>query len=196
MTNDAAKQETVFDAGTIQARLAHVYAEAYLASALKDSPQRAVEVGTEFKEFVHAVSESSDVAEFLNSPAIGKKAKAAALAPALKGKSSDLLRGLVGVLIQNNRLDLLRNIDAAYQKLLDERAGRVPVKVTAAIALSDDERAKLVTNLKNLLRQEPVLDVRVDPELLGGLVVQVGDSVIDTSVRSRLQSIRALLQEQ
>jgi F-type H+-transporting ATPase subunit delta len=196
MANVEAKHETVLDAGTTRSRLARVYAEALVAAASKESPDRPEELGTELGGFVRSVSESADVADFLASPAVGKKAKGAALAPALKGNASDLLRGLIGVLAQNNRLDLLRNIAAAYRRLLDERAGRVPVKVTTAVELSDEQQEKLVASLKGILRQEPVLDVRVDPDLLGGMIVQVGDSVIDTSVRSRLLALRSLMLEQ
>ena len=54
----------------------------------------------------------------------------------------------------------------------------------------------MVASLQRILRQEPVLDVRVDPDLLGGMIVQVGDMVHDTSVRSRLLSLRSRLHEQ
>ena len=150
-------------------------------------------MGDELTGFVRAAADSPEVGRFLSSPAVGKKVKAAALAAALKGNASDLLRGLVGVLGQNNRLDLLRGVAAAYRELLNERGGRVRVKVTAAVALSDAQKAALAASLKDILGQDPMLDVRVDPDLLGGLVVQVGDTVIDTSVRSRLQSLRTLL---
>jgi F-type H+-transporting ATPase subunit delta len=186
--------ETVFDAGTIQARLARVYANSLLAAALRESPERPVELGDELTSFVRdVVVAEPEVGEFLSSPAVGKKAKAAALTPALEGQVSDLLRGFVGVLARNNRLDLLRGVAGAYRQLLEERAGRVPVKVTAAVELSDAQRAAIASSLKNVLDQEPVLDVRVDPDLLGGMVVQVGDTVIDTSVRTRLQSLRTLM---
>jgi F-type H+-transporting ATPase subunit delta len=192
MANVEATHETVLDAGTAQSRLARVYAAALLAAAEKESPRRADEAGAELAEFVRGVASHPDIGSFLTSPAVGKKKKAAALEPSLRN-ASELLRGLVGVLTQNNRLDLLRNVAAAYQQLLDQRAGRVPVKVTAAVELTDDERNKLAENLRAVLRQEPVLNVRIDPDLLGGLVVQVGDTVIDTSVRSRLQSLRSIL---
>ena len=111
----------------------------------------------------------------------------------MPGRASDLVRGLFGVLTKNGRLDLVRGIAAAYRQLLDERAGRVRVKVTAATKLSNSQRDTLAETLANILKQEPVLDVRVDPDLLGGMVVQVGDRVIDTSVRTRLQTLRTLL---
>lgn len=195
MPNDEAKHETVLDAGTTQSRLARVYAESLLSAALKDSPEAADAVNDELTAFVQSAGANPEIGSFLASPVVGKKVRSAALASALEGRASPLLRGLVGVLAQNNRLGLLRGVAAAYRAISDERSGRVRVKVTAAQPLADDQRAKLTANLKDLLKQEPVLDVRVDPDLLGGLVVQVGDSVIDTSVRTRLQSLRTLLLE-
>jgi F-type H+-transporting ATPase subunit delta len=187
--------ETALDTGARQSRLARTYAESLLVTALKrpDGPSAADAVAAELTEFVRATSTHPDVATFLASPVVGKRAKAAALAQALAG-ASELFRGLIGVLARNNRLYLLPEVASAYRQLLDTRAGRVRVKVASAVPLSDAQTAALTANLKALLgHQEPFLDVRVDPDLLGGLVVQVGDSVIDTSVRSRLQSLRSLL---
>ena len=195
MANVDAKHETVFDAGAAQSRLSRVYAEALLSAAEREGPHRAEELRAELSDFVRGVSEHPDVAAFLASPIYGKKAKTEAIRAALAG-ASELLRGLVGVLTQNNRLSLLGAVAGAYNRLLDERAGRVPLKVSAAVPLDDAQKHALVEKLKHRLRGEPVLDVRVDPDLLGGMVVQVGDSVIDTSVRSRLLSIRTLLLNQ
>ena len=194
MANVETKHETVLDAGTTRSRLARIYAESLLAAASKKAPQAVDEVGAELSDFVReVVTENPTVGALIANPTIGKKVKTAALSAALEGRSSDLLRGLVAVLAHNSRLDLLRGIAAAYRGLLDDRAGRVRVRVASAVDLSDAQRSELTASLKKLLRQEPVLDVRVDPDLLGGLVIQVGDSVIDTSVRTRLRSLRTLL---
>jgi F-type H+-transporting ATPase subunit delta len=190
-----ARHETVLDAGTARARLARVYAQALLDSALKVSPSAPDAVGDELTQFVTEVAANPAVARFLSSLAVGSKAKAAALAPALQGRVSDLLRGFVGVLAANNRLDLLRGVEAAYRRILDERAGRVPVKVTTAVPLTDAQKAELTGTLKAALTREPVVSARVDPDILGGMIVQVGDSVVDTSVRTRLLSLRTLLLE-
>jgi F-type H+-transporting ATPase subunit delta len=186
-------QDTCLDAGTRQARLARVYAEALLQAALKESQQAALDVGAEMLQLRQSLSKHPEIAEFLASPALGKKGKLAFLEPALVGHASHALRGLVYALWKNNRLDLFRNVVAAYLQILDERAGRIPVKVTVAVALTDEQRNTLVATLREVLRLEPVLNVRVDPDLLGGMIVQAGDTVIDTSVRSRLQSLRTLL---
>lgn len=187
--------ETVLDAGTARARLARVYAEALLHAALKESPQAADAVGEEMLQLRVSLLDHPEVAEFLASPALGKKGKLALLEPILKGRASHLLEGLFHTLWQNNRLDLFRNVVGTYLQLLDQRAGRVPVKVTVAVPLNDEQQKKLADTLKDLLPKdhEPMLRVTVDPDLLGGMIVQVGDTVVDTSVRSRLQSLRTHL---
>ena len=185
--------ETVLQAGSARARIAGVYAEALLAAVLKEgaSPDA---VGDELGSFVSGVlGGNPTVAEYLASPAVGRNAKTVALDAALSGRASELLRGLLAVLARYGRLDLVPGVAAAYRRLLDDRAGRVRVRVTSAAELSDEQRRSLSGKLAEMLKKEPVLDVRVDPALLGGMIVQVGDRVIDTSVRSRLQTIRTLL---
>jgi F-type H+-transporting ATPase subunit delta len=187
--------DTVLEAGSVRARLAKVYAEALLAAALNQGgPPAADAAGAELSAFVADVLDRDAVVSgFLASPAVGKKTKAAALDAALPGQASELLRGLLAVLARNGRLDLVRGVAASYRQLLDDRAGRVRVKVASATELTDEQRAALTAHLAGMLKQEPVLDVRVDPDLLGGMVVQVGDRVFDTSVRTRLSTLRTLL---
>ncbi len=192
----AETHDTVLEAGSVQSRLAKVYAEALIAAALKqpDGAAAVDELGAELDDFVSGVlHKDADVASFLASPAVGKRAKATALGAALPGNSSDLFRGLLAVLTKNSRLNLLAGIAAAYRQLLDDRAGRVRVKVTAASELSETQRATLTSTLATILKQKPVLAVRVDKDLLGGMVVQIGDRVIDSSIRTRLNTLRTLL---
>src|SRR5262249_20974950 len=129
--------QTVLDTGTRQSRLAHVYAEALLRAALQVSTQAPIDLGAEVLQLRRSLIEHPEVAEFLASPALGKKGKLAFLEPALAGRASDLLRGLIETLWKNNRLNLFRNVVAAYLQILDERAGRAQVKVTAAVPLTD-----------------------------------------------------------
>jgi F-type H+-transporting ATPase subunit delta len=188
-TQDGKRHESVLEATGASARLARVYAEALMAAA---GPQ-ADAVGDDIDALVEDVlAERPNAERFLASGAVNRKTKAAVLQAAFAG-TSDVLRNFLGVLNQNNRLGLLRAIAAAYRKLRDEAAGRVRVTVTSAVALSDDQLTKLKTTLAGRLDAEPVLDARTDPDLLGGLVVQVGDRVYDSSVRTRLDSLRTHL---
>jgi F-type H+-transporting ATPase subunit delta len=189
-TQNGKRHETVLEATGATARLARVYAEALMAAA----GTRADEVGEDLDTLVDEVlAENMDVERFLASGAVNRKTKAAVLQAAFGEKSSDVLRNFLGVLNQNNRLGLLRPIAAAYRKLSDEAAGRVRVTVTSAVPLSDGQLSRLKQTLTGQLNAEPVLDARTDPDVLGGLVVQVGDRVYDSSVRTRLDSLRTHL---
>ena len=104
---NAEKHETVLDVGSIQARLAKVYAEALLAAAAR---QDAVEsAGDDLDAFVRDVLDANPgVAEFLGSPAVGRKAKESALDAALTGQAPDLIRGLFAVLTEHGMATMQR----------------------------------------------------------------------------------------
>lgn len=174
------------------ARIARVYVEALLGVAARDG--QAEELGDELDGVVRdVVGGHPEVAAFFNSPAITRRERGPVLEAALGGNASPLLRNFLGVLNNNNRLDLLPAVAAAYREALDQRAGRVRVWVRSAAPLDDAERDELARTLAASLGKEPILLVRVEPELLGGLVVQVGDRVYDSSVRSRLEALRTHL---
>jgi F-type H+-transporting ATPase subunit delta len=183
------QQNHVLEATGIQARIARVYAEALMATARQAG--RADEVGDELDAVVRNVlAVHPDVERFFGNLSVGRKAKQQVIDAAFGDAGSELLRKFLGVLNQNNRLGLLRAIAAAYQRLRDEAANRVRVRVTSAVELSDAQVAALKNTLTETLNAQPVLDVQTDADLLGGLVVRVGDRVYDTSVRTRLNNIR------
>jgi F-type H+-transporting ATPase subunit delta len=169
-----------------------VYAEALIAAA----GDRAEEVGRELADIVQGVFADRKVEAYLASPAVSRRRKEPVIAQAFGDRVSPVVRNLLGVLNQNGRLGILRALQAVYQGILDQRAGRVRVGVRTAAPLADDQKQRLTDTLAARLGREPVLDVRVEPELLGGLVVRIGDRVIDTSVRTRIESLRAQLMAQ
>jgi F-type H+-transporting ATPase subunit delta len=186
-TQDGKRHDSALEATGVTARLARVYAEALMAAA----GSQADAVGDDLDALVADVLEKHPNADrFLASGAINRKTKATVLQAAFGEGVSEVLRNFLGVLNNKTRLGLLRAIAAAYRKLRDEAAGRVRVRVTSAVPLSDDQLSKLKSTLSGQLDGVPVLDTRTDPDLLGGLVVQVGDRVYDSSVRTRLDSLR------
>lgn len=186
-----ARHENVLEVTGVAARLAKVYAQSLMAVAVKAGQADAV--GDELAALVEATQANPRVAAFLANPTVNRKVKTQVLAKALGGHASDLMTRFVGVLNENRRLDLARAVEAAYRRMREEAAGKVRVKVTTAAALSDDQMSALAKTLSETLKTEPVIDARVNPDLLGGLVVQVGDKVYDTSVRSRLDTLRTQL---
>jgi F-type H+-transporting ATPase subunit delta len=176
------------------ARIARVYAEALLAAA---EPQGQAEtVHEELFSLIHDVFPvAPDFESFLHNLAIGRDTKEPAIRSALEGKASETFLNFLLVLNQHERLELLRPISAVYRELLDRRAHRVRVLVKSAVPLSDDQRDQVVHRLRESMKNEPVLDLKVDPDLIGGLVVQVGDWRYDGSVRNRLLNLRNKLIE-
>lgn len=100
---------------------------------------------------------------------------------------------LAKLLIGANRLDDVDAIIEEYVRLADEDAGRVRATATTAVPLRSVDADKLVANLSNKLGREVRLHARVDPAIIGGLVLQIGDRVIDASVATRLQQLRRQL---
>ena len=184
---EAARHRTVLDVG--EQRVAKVYAEALLnAAATQGDVDGVVE---EFESLVNDVfTQTPEFEALLSSGAIGRKQKDEVLRKIFADKLSPVFLNFLLVLSDHERLDMLRGILAAAQELRDERTGRMRVEVQSATPLPEDQRERLRRELKETFEREPLLSVRTDPELLGGLVVRVGDWLYDASVRTQLQSIR------
>jgi F-type H+-transporting ATPase subunit delta len=175
-------------------RVARVYAEALLNAAEKQG--QSDQVLESLESFIRDVFPAEPQFEaFLQSSAVGRERKAQVIDKVFEGKASPVFVDFLKVLNQHERLNLLRPILTAAKELRDERAKRVRVKVRSAVPLADAQTNRLVEQLRANLKLEPVLQTEVDPDLLGGVVVRVGDWLYDASVRARLDSIRNQLIE-
>jgi F-type H+-transporting ATPase subunit delta len=170
-------------------RVARVYAEALLNAATKKG--QADEVLQEMTALVHELFRTEPQFEaFLASGAIGRERKAHTIRKLFAGRASEVFANFLLVLNAHERLDLLRVILAEARELHNQRTGRVRVLVDSAVPLPEDQRERLRQELRTTLRREPLLETRVDPGLLGGIVVRVGDWLYDASVRTQLETIR------
>jgi F-type H+-transporting ATPase subunit delta len=175
-------------------RLAKVYAEALLRNAQQ---QQLVDgVLESLESLVQDVFAAQPLLEeMFAAPVVATHVKEQAIHRTCEGRVSDLFRNFLLVLNHHGRLELLRLIAQEYHKLVDQLRNRVPVLVRVAAPLAEDQRQRLAEFIGGALRLEPVLDVKVDPDLLGGLVVRVADWQFDGSVRSRLVNLRNQLIE-
>jgi F-type H+-transporting ATPase subunit delta len=134
-----------------------------------------------------------EVRRVLTNPSIAasrrEEAARAILEAATDGEGVNLGRLVTGA----GRVDDLDAIIAQYERLVDEDAGRVRALATTAIPLTSSDADKLEASLSRRLDRQVRLDTRVDPAILGGLVLRIGDQVIDASVASRLQQLRRRL---
>ncbi|HEY7328865.1 MAG TPA: ATP synthase F1 subunit delta [Gemmataceae bacterium] len=183
---------TVFDDAT--RHVARIYAEALLGAA--DKRQQTQEVLEQLEELVREVlARDSAFALFLASAVVSGEHKREVLRRAFQGKVNDVLYHFLLVLNDHDRLGIIRETAVLMRDIFERRAGRMHVEVKSAIALDEEQRERLRRELRDKFHREPILSVRVDPELLGGLVVKVDDWVFDDSVRARLDRIRNQLIE-
>jgi F-type H+-transporting ATPase subunit delta len=132
---------------------------------------------------------------FFASAAVGRDRKADVIKKAFEGKASPAFVRFLGVLNDHDRLDMLRAIGQAFRAIHDRKTRKIVVNVKSAVPLTDEERGRLIADVKSLGQLEPVLDETVDPDILGGLIIRVHDWVYDASVRSRIQAVRSQLIE-
>jgi F-type H+-transporting ATPase subunit delta len=185
--SELARVKTVFDDQTRQA--GRVYAEALYAAAEREN--KAAEVLEDLDGLVGGVFRQDPGLElFLASPSVSRERKDQALRHAFEGRVAGVFLHFLLVLNRHDRLGVLPAIAVEYRRLHERKSRRFRAQVRSAIPLTDQERGRLIEDLRAASQREPILEESVDPELLGGLVVRVGDWVYDTSVRTRLLSIR------
>jgi len=173
-------------------RLGAVYAEGLLDAA--DEPQQGEQLVVELEALVAEVLDPyPDFEQVLASPWIGADEKAEILDRVFDGRVSPLMMNFLKVAARRGRLDCLRAMAHQARKLLDQRDGRLPVELTTAAELDERTAERLAIQLRDRFGQDLLLRRHVDPELIGGAVLRVGDTMYDGSVFRQLKNLRKQL---
>lgn len=168
--------------------LARRYARALLDLASERGALDAAARGME--DAARLARDAPSFRALVNDPRLDARAQRdGALAVLERAGASEEVRSLVGVLVDNRRLAALPAVAAAFAALLSERRGQQTAEVATAHPLTDVQRAALVARLTEAGYPNARLAERVDPALLGGLVVRVGSRLYDTSIKTRLQRL-------
>ncbi|MDE8654103.1 F0F1 ATP synthase subunit delta [Novosphingobium album (ex Liu et al. 2023)] len=176
------------NSGGIKASLQGRYASALFDLASEKGVVTAVEADLEKIE--QAIAESNEFAALIRNPQVSREAAGKvmdALAPVLG--LSDLTRNFVGVLAANRRLSALPEIVRAFHAIAAAQRGEATAEVASAHALSVEQVEQLRQKLEAREGRNVKVRTSVDPELLGGLVVTIGSKRIDSSIRTRLNSL-------
>jgi len=174
-------------------RVARVYAEAMLnTSAEKGKEQNVVDA---FDQLIQ-LHLNPDVAAFFLSGTIGRNQRRETIQSVFEGRLDPLMVDFLHVLNDHERLDLVRVIADQFHELLDERKGIGRVYVHTAVPMPSLQQEKLTALLTQGMVLRPVLEFKVDPKLLGGLIIKSGDWMFDASVSSRINTIRKYLTEE
>lgn len=168
------------------------YATALFALA---SDARAIDqVAADLDRIEALLSESPDLAHLVRAPIFGRADQARGVLAVLeKAGIGELVRRFVGVVAKNRRLFSLSDIIKSYRRLLAHHRGEVVASVTSAQALSDAQSRALQAALVKIAGKGAKLETRIDPELIGGLVVKLGSRMLDGSVRQKLNSLKQVM---
>lgn len=172
--------------------IANVYATALLDLAFEKGVH--AEILAELKGFDQVLEREPQFSAFLSTPNIRREVKKDIVTRVFGPKVSDFTLNFLKVVIDKRRQNALRDIIRAFIDGYHQRMGELVVKVQSAIPLAEGQRERLSRALKGKFQKEVVLEERVSPRILGGLVLQVGDTRIDGSLRSQLETIGAKLE--
>lgn len=167
--------------------IARVYAKAFLKAAETDSDGQL----EEFRSFqADVLNRNPEYRNLLLGGSLGRDDKLALIDRTLTGRGSELFVNFLRVVAKHDRLDILPQILAETEVLWEKQSGKRRVQVKSAVELNESARQQIAGRLQETMGFTPILETSVDPGLLGGLVIRVGDTVYDSSLRSRLKQLR------
>jgi len=162
------------------------YAQAIFDLALENNE---VEQWGQDLEVVSEAFQDSDFAALMKHADMSAADKRAATGSVLAGVNA-MVRNLVDLLVSKGSVDSIADVYTSYTELLDQHLGRQRVEVTTAIALDEAEANRITSFVSELVRREVVLTTKVDESILGGLVIQIGDRLLDGSTKARLDGLK------
>jgi len=167
---------------------ANVLADVALAEGAAET------AATQLGLFAAAYRESFELRSFLANPAVRLEAKHAVIERITKRQgASKIVRNLLFVIADNRRTPLIPEILAAFRQVIRQRQGVAEAIVTSVGDLNSAQKKELATTLAKLTGRKIEMKYALDPALLGGVVVRIGDTIYDGSLRSRLNEMRNLL---
>ena len=178
--------------GGIQSSLAGRYATALFELARDERKIEAV--GNSLAAIKQALDESEDFGSLAMSPLVSRENAVRAVTAAADAMALDpLTKNFLGVLARNRRLSQLPAVIRAFNSLWAQHRGETTAEVTSAHPLNDDQIATLKANLRTRVGRDVAVDLKVDPAILGGLVVKIGSQMIDGSIRTKLNSLAQVM---
>jgi F-type H+-transporting ATPase subunit delta len=166
--------------------IARVYARAlFEAAGAADTVAR---TGDDLRAFVRALEQSQPLANVVFNPQIEPQTKMRVLTQ-LTSAGDRLAAGVLAVLLEKGRITLVGEVAAQYERFVAQAAKVVEVEVTTAVPVAPEVERLIMERVRRSTGGEPRLTKRVDPAVLGGLVLRIDDVLVDGSLRARLQQL-------
>ena len=169
-------------------RAAVRYAKAILSFALEQKNE--VQVNDDMLLIANTIVDSKDLQLLLSSPVIKSVVKKDTIKEIFSSKVSSLTIGLVDLLIDNKRLSILEDVAKKYTILFDELKGIEVAKVTTAIPLTESLKKQVLSKVKEITGKEATIENNVNPDIIGGFILRIGDVQYDASVANKLQGLK------
>lgn len=169
------------------ARAERMYARALFEAA--QDRDRVEVVQEELSDFVQSIREVPELRALLRDPQLDPRAKISALEEILGG-ADELVRNFLLLLTERGRASELEEVQRELDRLVAAEAGQLTMELTTAIELSDEEATGIVNQIQQASGRTVEATRKVDPDLLGGVVLQVGSLRLDASLRGRLERLR------
>ncbi|MGB3561962.1 MAG: ATP synthase F1 subunit delta [Thermoanaerobaculia bacterium] len=170
-----------------QLPVARVYAQALLG--LADGQGEAGEIIEQLEQLRSLMDETPALEDFFGTPLVQEETRKVALEKLFRDRASDLLVDALQVMNRKGRLGLIRALVVAYREEYEELEGRVDVRVTTAVPLSDALRQHLRVATSEVTGKEAQLVEMVDQSILGGMILRIGDRKIDTSIAKEIRKL-------
>jgi len=167
--------------------IASVYARSLFEVAQEQD--KLDEIRDELGEFADALNESRELQVFLFSPYFSTTEKSEGLDKAISGADETFVNFLE-LLIEKHRMPVVFRVRAEFDKLWEEENKLLPVTITSAVELPKSTVKQIGDRIAEQTDRKVDLSANVDPDILGGIVVRVGNSVLDASIRNRLENFR------
>jgi len=184
----------VSELASISSGIAARYASAVFELAKDASDLKTLESNVQDLDTV--LADSSDIRDLINSPVVSREDQANAIAAvAKKMKLMPIVSNTLALMASKRRLFVLPALVAQLRALIAEEKGEITAEVISAKAMTKTQTDKLAKAIKARIGKDVKIDATVDEELIGGLVIKVGSQMIDTSIRSKLNSLSNVMKE-
>lgn len=146
-------------------------------------------INSDLNSVKEILTKSTDLKEFLINPIVSIDSKKEVLDKVFANEINTLIINFLKIMVDKNRFETFDEVINSYNKYLDEINNISRIEVTSAIEMSKDSQNRLKEKLESRLKKNVVLDLNINPDIIAGLVIKIGDNVVDMSIKHKLQDL-------
>lgn len=164
------------------------YAQALIELCISHSVEK-TEILKDLENIVDTIKSSQDLISLIKAPNVSKSDKQKVVSKIFEGKINNITKNFILYLIDKDRFSIIENIMVEFKSELDKENNYIQIEIVSAINLDDNTKQNIKDRLSGKLQKQVNVDWSINPDIIAGLVFIVGDSIIDTSMKSKLQMI-------